>query len=604
LRLIYVARVSFFLITLALILGMVGCVGVEYDLTIASTAGGSVITPGERTCIYDQGIVVSLVAEAEEGYRFVKWTGDVETIANVNAASTTITMNGDYSITATFVAVYDLNISSTAAGSVTLPGEGAFTYDAGTVVSLTAAPASGYQFVNWTGDVGTVANVNAASTTITMNGDYSIAANFVAVYDLTISSTAGGSVTLPGEGAFTYDAGTVVSLTAAPTGGYHFVNWTGDVSTVANVNVATTTITMNGDYSIAANFVMVYDLTISSTAGGSVTTPGEGTFIYDAGTVVSLVANPLSGYHFVKWTGDVSTVANINAASTTITMNGDYSITANFVAVYDLNISSTAGGSVTLPGEGAFTYDAGTVVSLTAAPATGYQFVKWTGDVGTIANINTASTIITMNGDYSITANFEAIPAGKYRLTISSSGCGYVNTPGEGIYAYDEGIVVELVANPVGDNSFVEWTGDVSTIADVEDATTNITMYGDYAITATFLCEGGLCFVATAAYGTPMAKEIEILREFRDKYLMTNPVGKGMVEFYYRVSPPIAEFITEHPSLKPIVRSGLLPVVAMSTVAVNTTPTQKVAIISLLVLVSVAVAVWATRQRSRRQKCT
>jgi hypothetical protein len=76
------------------------------------------------------------------------------------------------------------------------------------------------------------------------------------------------------------------------------------------------------------------------------------------------------------------------------------------------------------------------------------------------------------------------------------------------------------------------------------------------------------------------------------------------VEFYYRVSPPIAEFITGHPSLKPIVRAGLVPAVAMSTVAVNTTPTQKVAIISLLVLVSVAVAVWVTRQRSRRQKCT
>ena len=418
-------------------------------------------------------------------------------------------------------------------------------------------------------------------------------------YELTIASTAGGSVITPREGTFIYDQGIVVSLVAEAEEGYRFVNWTGDVDTIANVNAASTTITMNGDYSIAANFVAVYDLTISSTAGGSVTTPGEGIFIYDTGTVVSLVANPLSGYYFVNWTGDVGTVANVNTASTTITMNGDYSIAANFVAVYDLTISSTAGGSVTLPGGGAFTYDAGTVVSLAATPATGYQFVNWTGDVGTIANVNAASTTITMNGDYSITANFDAIPAGQYRLDISSSGCGYVNTPGEGIFAYAEGTVVELVANPVGDNSFVEWTGDVSTIADVEDATTNITMNGDYAITATFLCEGRLCFIATAAYGTPMAKEIEILREFRDKYLMTNPVGKGLVEFYYRVSPPIAEFITGHPSLKPIVRAGLVPAVAMSTVAVNTTPAEKMVILGLLALVSSALAVWAMRRRGR-----
>jgi len=265
---------------------------------------------------------------------------------------------------------------------------------------------------------------------------------------------------------------------------------------------------------------------------------------------------------------------------------------------YDLTIASTAGGSVTMPGEGVFSCDICVVVKLVATPSSGYQFVNWTGNVSTIANVNAAITTITLNGDYSITANFEAIPAGQYSLAIASSGCGFVNTPGEGIFDYDKGTVVELVANIVGDNAFVEWTGDVSTIADVEDATTTITMNGNYAITATFLCVTS-CFIATAAYGTPMAKEVEILREFRDKYLMTNPVGKALVEFYYWMSPPIAEFITQHPSLKPIVRVGLLPVVAMSTVAVNTAPAEKMGVVGLLVLVSVALVVWAKRRRGK-----
>jgi Leucine-rich repeat (LRR) protein len=178
--------------------------------------------------------------------------------------------------------------------------------------------------------VGTVANVNAASTTITMNGDYSITANFVAVHDLTISSTAGGSVTTPGQGTFTRDAGMVVSLVATPASGYRFVNWTGNVGTIANVNAATTTITMNGDYTITANFVRQYNLTTTNTAGGTVTTPGVGTFTYNAATVVNLVATPSSYYDFVNWTGDVGTIANVNAASTTITMNSHCSITANF----------------------------------------------------------------------------------------------------------------------------------------------------------------------------------------------------------------------------------------------------------------------------------
>jgi hypothetical protein len=116
---------------------------------------------------------------------------------------------------------------------------------------------------------------------------------------------------------------------------------------------------------------------------------------------------------------------------------------------------------------------------------------------------------------------------------------------------------------------------------------------------------GGGCFIATAAYGIPMAEEIEILREFRDEYLLANPVGQDLVEFYYKVSPPIAGFITDNPSLKPIVRAGLAPAVALSAVAVNTSPTEKTIILGLLVLVSVAVAVWATKRRRRcpRHSC-
>ena len=152
-------------------------------------------------------------------------------------------------------------------------------------------------------------------------------------YDLTINSTEGGDVTTPEEAAHTYDAGEEVDLVATADGGYQFVNWTGDVGTIADINDATTTITMNGDYTITANFAagaVTYDLTINSTTGGDVTTPGEGTHNYTAGMVVSLVATPDAGYHFVDWTGNVGTIANVAAASTTITMNDDYSITANF----------------------------------------------------------------------------------------------------------------------------------------------------------------------------------------------------------------------------------------------------------------------------------
>jgi len=233
---------------------------------------------------------------------------------------------------------YRLSVGSTQGGSVSEPGEGAFTYPAGTVVTLVATADSGYRFVNWTGDVSTVANINAASTTITINADYLITANFARLestspppkYDLTVQSTEGGRVTIPGEGAFTYDEGTAVELAAQAEPGYRFVNWSGDVGTIANVNATSTTITMNGDYSVTANFVRQYGLTASSTIGGRVTTPGQGTFAYDEGMVVTLAAMPDQGYRFVNWSGDVGTVADVNSASTTIIMNDDYSIRATF----------------------------------------------------------------------------------------------------------------------------------------------------------------------------------------------------------------------------------------------------------------------------------
>ena len=389
---------------------------------------------------------------------------------------------------------HDLTISSTSGGSVTVPGEGAFAYGEGTVVSLVAEAEEGYRFVSWTGDVNTIADVEVSSTTITMQGDCSIMANFgiqPGQYNLTISSTSGGSVTVPGEGAFAYGEGTVVSLVAEAEEGYRFVSWTGDVNTIADVEVSSTTITMQGDCSIMANFGIQpgqYNLTISSTSGGSVTVPGEGAFAYDEGTVVSLVAGAEEDYRFVSWIGDVETIADVEAASTTITMQGDYIITANFATPqvqYDLTISSTSGGSVTEPGEGAFTYDKGMVVSLIAEAEEGYRFVSWTGDVNTIADVEVASTTITMQGDYFITANF-GIQPGQYNLTISSTSGGSVITPGEGTFTYDPKMVVNLVAELEEGYRFVNWTGDVDTIVGVNAAATNITMDGDYSITTSF----------------------------------------------------------------------------------------------------------------------
>lgn len=68
---------------------------------------------------------------------------------------------------------------------------------------------------------------------------------------------------------------------------------------------------------------------------------------------------------------------------------------------------------------------------------------------------------------------------------------------------------------------------------------------------------GGGCFIATAAYGTPMAEEIKALCNFRDQYLLTNKAGRALVRLYYKASPPIAKLISRNEFLKAAVRVAL-----------------------------------------------
>ncbi len=112
---IHMKRIGTFLIAAALIAVVAGCTGItpnggadgdneqSYTLTIDSTTGGSVITPGEGTFAYPEGEAVNLLAEPEEGYQFVNWTGNATTIANADAALTSITITNSYSIQANFL---------------------------------------------------------------------------------------------------------------------------------------------------------------------------------------------------------------------------------------------------------------------------------------------------------------------------------------------------------------------------------------------------------------------------------------------------------------------------------------------------------------------
>jgi len=78
------------------------------------------------------------------------------------------------------------------------------------------------------------------------------------------------------------------------------------------------------------------------------------------------------------------------------------------------------------------------------------------------------------------------------------------------------------------------------------------------------------CFIATAAYGTSTAAELDVLRAFRDEVLLESTLGSQLVEWYYQTSPPVADFISEHDVLRTLVRELLVDPVAWLVEATGT----------------------------------
>jgi Fe-S cluster assembly iron-binding protein IscA len=317
-------------------------------------------------------------------------------------------MDEDKTITANFnqigVITYNLTISINGQGT-TNPSAGTYPYAEGTVVDVSAIPSNGWVFVNWSGDTGTIDDINDPDITITMNNNYTITANFSELPQYTLTIDVDGEGTTSGAG--TYYQGEDVSIRANPASGWKFGFWSGESTTIDDVDDSTTTITMNDDYTITANFVEIelFTLTIIVNGNGS-TNPTVGEHEYKEGTVVNISAIPDQDWQFASWSGDV---ANPNSSSTTVTMDASKSITANFnpfgVTTYLLTITINGQGT-TNPSEGDHSYARGKVVTVTAIAEDGWYFDSWSGDTSLLSNVNNPTTTITMNDNVEITANF------------------------------------------------------------------------------------------------------------------------------------------------------------------------------------------------------
>ncbi len=109
---------------------------------------------------------------------------------------------------------------------------------------------------------------------------------------------------------------------------------------------------------------------------------------------------------------------------------------------------------------------------------------------------------------------------------------------------------------------------------------------------------GGGCFIATAAYGSLFEPHVKILRQFRDVFLLPTNLGQAFVNLYYKYSPPIADVIADHDSLRMTVRIALAPLVGISYAALNTTPGERILVLILMLYLTVK-CYFLLRRRNR-----
>ena len=301
-------------------------------------------------------------------------------------------------------------------------------------------------------------------------------------YTLTTSSGAGGTTSAGGL----YPAGNTASITATPGTGYIFGGWTLDGTPITD-KTNPYQLVMNANHDLKADFTASqstsYALLVNSmpAAGGSVTSAPVGTS-FAAGDSVSLTAVPATGYTFSGWTVNGASAGTTNPLS--VVMSANKTVQANFTvipaATYTLTVTPATGGTVT-PTPSGTSFTAGASVSLAAAATTGFTFSGWTVDGASGGATNPLS--ITMSANHTVLANFTAIPATTYTLTVTPATGGTV-TPTPSGTSFAAGTNVSLTAAPANGFTFFGWTVD-----GVSAGSTNplaITMSANKTVQASF----------------------------------------------------------------------------------------------------------------------
>jgi hypothetical protein len=305
-------------------------------------------------------------------------------------------------------------------------------YADGQTVSLTAAENTGSMFTGWH----FCDSTSGFTCNVTMNGSRTVAVGFhprrFTLWVQMTPGTGGGTVGVRSENssgsmsctnaacAGEWDYGSRLVATARPNAGWTFVGWTAGCESVSG---STCMLTITQNTTIQAAFArQAFTLTVAKNGAGSGTVTSTPAGIdcgsacsaqYDSGTMVTLTPTPAMASVFAGWSGCDA----VSGTTCTVTMSAARSVAASFaVQRFTLTVTKQGlgRGTVTSAPDGincdstcSAPYDSGTVVTLTATPATLLSiFMGWTG----CNTVSGATCIVNMSAAKSVTANFFGVP--------------------------------------------------------------------------------------------------------------------------------------------------------------------------------------------------
>ena len=339
------------------------------------------------------------------------------------------------------LASFTLTVNSNNPSYGTVTGGGSYTLDEDAI--LRAVSNAGYRFRQW--NDGNTSNPRTIS--VKENATYTAEFEVTPTYTITVVASPSNLATTTGSGSYKADQFIPISATAKE--GARFTGWSDGIQ----YNPRHVTVTGNATYT--ANFVAIpkYTLTVLANNNSYGTVTGSGEFYENE--LTSIRATPASGYLFRRW-NDGNTE---NPRPVRLTANTTYTAIFEIIPTWTITVAHTPSGAgdAWISSSGAYTdsYLEGTKVGITSEPATGYRFVQW--DDGNTDQTRT----ITVTGNTTYTAQFEAIPQYNITVAVASGQSARGTVTGGGTYY--ENTKATLRAQPNPGYRFVRWNdGEIS----------------------------------------------------------------------------------------------------------------------------------------------